>query len=163
MVGFSITAEQLAARVKEYVTSSAYTGWNNLGAAIGGLKGTDLRWANALELKNAVESAFIEKFGAKQSGKPAPKVGFTPTISIHSINPVRRNPRKKLPTLQRHLRSLPLLHRPPVQSSRRASWAISIKSAVTPRFIPICANSTSARQRALSTLVSLLSQTDSFT
>ena len=80
--GFSITAEQLAARVKEYVTSSAYTGWSNLGAAIGGLKGTDLRWANALELKNAVESAFIEKFGAKQSGKPAPKVRDTPPFGL---------------------------------------------------------------------------------
>ncbi|EJF62807.1 glutaminyl-tRNA synthetase [Dichomitus squalens LYAD-421 SS1] len=72
-VGFSITAEQLAARVTEYISSSAYTGWNNLGAAIGGLKNTDLRWANALELKNAVEKAFTEKFGAKQSGKPAAK------------------------------------------------------------------------------------------
>ncbi|RDX53657.1 glutaminyl-tRNA synthetase [Lentinus brumalis] len=72
-VGFSITAEELVARVKEYVASSAYTGWNNLGAAIGGIKGTDLRWANALELKNAVESAFTEKFGAKGAAKPKAK------------------------------------------------------------------------------------------
>ncbi|KAI0722233.1 glutaminyl-tRNA synthetase [Cerioporus squamosus] len=69
-VGFSITAEELVTRVKDYVASSAYTGWNNLGAAIGGLKATDLRWANALELKNAVESAFTEKFGAKGAAKP---------------------------------------------------------------------------------------------
>lgn len=75
--GFSITTEQLAARVKEYVASTTYTGWNNLGAAIGGLKSTDLRWANALELKNAVESVFTEKFGAKQSGKPPPRVCFS--------------------------------------------------------------------------------------
>ena len=72
--GFSITAEELANRVKEYVSSSAITGWNNLGAAIGGLKATDLRWANALELKNAVESAFTEKFGAKGAAKPKGKV-----------------------------------------------------------------------------------------
>ncbi|RPD66742.1 glutaminyl-tRNA synthetase [Lentinus tigrinus ALCF2SS1-7] len=72
-VGFSITPEELVARVKEYVASSAYTGWNNLGAAIGGLKATDLRWANALELKNAVESAFLEKFGAKGTAKPKGK------------------------------------------------------------------------------------------
>ncbi|TFK82061.1 glutaminyl-tRNA synthetase [Polyporus arcularius HHB13444] len=72
-VGFSITAEELVARVRDYVASSAYTGWNNLGAAIGGLKGTDLRWANALELKNAVESAFTEKFGAKGAAKPKAK------------------------------------------------------------------------------------------
>ena len=61
-------------RVKEYVASSAYSGWNNLGTAIGGLKGTDLRWANPLELKNAVENAFTEKFGAKGTAKPKGKV-----------------------------------------------------------------------------------------
>ncbi|KAI0663222.1 glutaminyl-tRNA synthetase [Cubamyces menziesii] len=72
-VGFSITAEELVNRVKEYVASSAYSGWNNLGAAIGGLKGTDLRWANPLELKNAVENAFTEKFGAKEASKPKGK------------------------------------------------------------------------------------------
>ncbi|KAI0751547.1 glutaminyl-tRNA synthetase [Daedaleopsis nitida] len=72
-VGFSITPEELLVRVKDYLASSAYTGWNNLGAAIGGLKGTDLRWANALELKSAVEKAFVEKFGAKEAAKPKGK------------------------------------------------------------------------------------------
>ncbi|OJT10371.1 hypothetical protein TRAPUB_13130 [Trametes pubescens] len=72
-VGFSITAEELATRVKEYVTSSALAGWNNLGQAIGGLKSTDLRWASPLELKNAVEAAFLEKFGAKEAAKPKGK------------------------------------------------------------------------------------------
>ncbi|KAI0774072.1 glutaminyl-tRNA synthetase [Fomes fomentarius] len=85
-VGFSITSEELLARVKEYVATSSYTGWNNLGAAIGGLKGTDLRWANALELKSAVEKAFLEKFGAKEAAKPKSKepkkeVTSTPTAS----------------------------------------------------------------------------------
>ncbi|KAH9927190.1 glutaminyl-tRNA synthetase [Epithele typhae] len=72
-VGFIITPEQLAARVKEYVSSAALTGWNNLGVAIGGLKNTDLRWANALDLKKAVEDAFVEKFGAKETAKPKGK------------------------------------------------------------------------------------------
>ncbi|OSC98990.1 glutaminyl-tRNA synthetase [Trametes coccinea BRFM310] len=72
-VGFSITPEELVKRVKEYISSSSFTGWNNLGAAIGGLKGTDLRWANPLELKNAVESAFTERFGAKEAAKPKGK------------------------------------------------------------------------------------------
>ncbi|KAI0650231.1 glutaminyl-tRNA synthetase [Trametes meyenii] len=72
-VGFSITVEDLAIRVKDLIESSAFTGWNNLGAAIGGLKGTDLRWANPLELKTAVEKAFVEKFGAKETAKPKGK------------------------------------------------------------------------------------------
>ena len=72
--GFSVTPAELAAQVKEYVASSAATGWANLGATIGALKGTDLRWANPLELKNAVEAAFIDKFGAKEAAKPKGKV-----------------------------------------------------------------------------------------
>ncbi|KAI0824720.1 glutaminyl-tRNA synthetase [Trametes gibbosa] len=68
-VGFAVTAEELVNRVRDYIASSAHTGWNNLGVAIGGLKSTDLRWANPLELKNAVESAFTEKFGAKEAAK----------------------------------------------------------------------------------------------
>lgn len=62
--------------MKEYVASSALAGWNNLGQAIGGLKSTDLRWASPLELKNAVEAAFLEKFGAKEAAKPKGKVSL---------------------------------------------------------------------------------------
>ncbi len=72
--------------MKDYVASSAYTGWNNLGAAIGGLKGTDLRWANALELKNAVESAFTEKFGAKGAAKPKAKVRPYYSTSVDGVH-----------------------------------------------------------------------------
>ncbi|CCM05577.1 uncharacterized protein FIBRA_07804 [Fibroporia radiculosa] len=68
-VGFTITAEQLSARVVEYVASSAASGWSNLGAIIGSLKSTELRWANPLDLKNAVERAFTEKFGPKEAAK----------------------------------------------------------------------------------------------
>lgn len=69
-IGFSITSEQLATRVKDLVASSAATGWANLGATIGALKGSDLRWANPLELKSAVENAFTERFGPKEAAKP---------------------------------------------------------------------------------------------
>ena len=72
--GFSITAEQLAKQVSDYLASAAVSGWVNLGATIGALKSTDLRWANPLELKNAVESAFLEKFGPKETAKPKGKV-----------------------------------------------------------------------------------------
>lgn len=72
--GFSISATELAAKVKDYVTSSTATGWANLGAVIGALKNTDLRWASPLELKNAVEAAFTESFGTKEAAKPKGKV-----------------------------------------------------------------------------------------
>ncbi|KAI0700781.1 glutaminyl-tRNA synthetase [Cytidiella melzeri] len=72
-VGYSITANELAAQVSDYLASIAVSGWSNLGAVIGSLKSTDLRWANPLELKNAVEAAFTDKFGAKEAAKPKGK------------------------------------------------------------------------------------------
>ncbi|TFK55454.1 glutamine-tRNA ligase [Heliocybe sulcata] len=69
-VGYSITPEELYAKVTEYVSSSAVSAWNNLGSAIGSLKGTsELRWANPLELKATVERAFVEKLGPKEAAK----------------------------------------------------------------------------------------------
>ncbi|KAI0346780.1 glutaminyl-tRNA synthetase [Trametopsis cervina] len=72
-VGFSITPVELTAQVSEYLSASAVSGWANLGAVIGALKNTDLRWANPLELKNTVEAAFIDKFGVKEAAKPKGK------------------------------------------------------------------------------------------
>ncbi|KAI0306840.1 glutamine-tRNA ligase [Multifurca ochricompacta] len=73
-VGFSITPEALANAVSEYVTSFAVTGWANMGAVITALKSTpELRWVNPLELKNAVESALTDRFGAKEAAKPKGK------------------------------------------------------------------------------------------
>ncbi|KAI0796906.1 glutaminyl-tRNA synthetase [Abortiporus biennis] len=72
-VGFSITAKELAEKVSSFLSTSTASGWANLGVVIGGLKSTDLRWANPLELKNAVEAAFSDKFGAKEAAKPKGK------------------------------------------------------------------------------------------
>ncbi|KAH9931766.1 glutaminyl-tRNA synthetase [Amylocystis lapponica] len=72
-VGFSITPEQLSTQVNEYVSSNPTSGWENLGATIGGLKGTELRWANPLELKTAVERVFTERFGPKEAAKSKAK------------------------------------------------------------------------------------------
>lgn len=72
--GFSITPAELASQVTEYLAQGVASGWESLGSAINSLKGTQLRWANPLELKNAVESAFIEAFGAKEVAKPKGKV-----------------------------------------------------------------------------------------
>ena len=46
-----------------------------MGAAITALRNTPaLRWANTLEVKNAVESALADRFGAKEAAKPKGKV-----------------------------------------------------------------------------------------
>jgi len=46
-----------------------------MGAAITALRNTPaLRWANPLEVKNAVESALADRFGAKEATKPKSKV-----------------------------------------------------------------------------------------
>lgn len=59
----------------EYIKTNAVSGWANLGAVIGNLKTSpELRWANPLELKNTVERAFSESFGAKEAAKPKAKV-----------------------------------------------------------------------------------------
>ncbi len=75
LIGFSITPPEIAAHVSNYIVSSAVSGWANLGATLGGLRNTpELRWANPLEVKNAVEAAFAERFVAKETAKPKGKV-----------------------------------------------------------------------------------------
>ncbi|KAF9247380.1 glutaminyl-tRNA synthetase [Melanogaster broomeanus] len=74
-VGFTITSDQLDASVKEYIQSNTIAGWANLGAVISGVKNiAAFRWANPLEIKNAVERVFTQTFGAKEAAKPKAKV-----------------------------------------------------------------------------------------
>ena len=48
-----------------------------MGAAITALRNTPgLRWVNPLEIKNAVESALTDRFGAKGDAKPKGKASF---------------------------------------------------------------------------------------
>ncbi|KAH0839954.1 glutaminyl-tRNA synthetase [Lanmaoa asiatica] len=73
-VGFSITPVQLDVFVNEYIQSNSVSGWTSLGAVIGGVKNIpSLRWANPLEIKNAVERVFTQAFGAKEAAKPKAK------------------------------------------------------------------------------------------
>jgi glutaminyl-tRNA synthetase len=73
-VGFSITPEDLYSTVADYIKTAAVAGWTGLGSTITSLKGQPtLRWANPLELKNAVEKAFLENFGPKETAKPKAK------------------------------------------------------------------------------------------
>ncbi|KAJ3576183.1 hypothetical protein NP233_g605 [Leucocoprinus birnbaumii] len=73
-VGFVITSDDILAQAKDYVTSTAVAGWANLGATLGSLRNSPrLRWANPLDVKNAVERVFLETFGPKESAKPKAK------------------------------------------------------------------------------------------
>ncbi|KAJ7228485.1 tRNA synthetases class I, catalytic domain-containing protein [Mycena pura] len=73
-VGFSMSVEELDNQVAKYITSAAVTGWASLGQVISGVKNIpDLRWANALDVKKAVEKVFNDKFGAKETAKPKGK------------------------------------------------------------------------------------------
>ena len=82
--GFSITPEELYSGVVRYVQSNSITGWTSLGSTLAGLKATELRWANALELKNCVEKTFAEMFGAKELSKPKTKVLMVPYFVTHT-------------------------------------------------------------------------------
>ncbi|KAF8917880.1 tRNA synthetases class I, catalytic domain-containing protein [Mucidula mucida] len=73
-VGFTITPEELGEKVSSYLSTTAVAGWNNLGAVISSIRLTpDLRWASAVDVKNAVEQIFVSKFGPKESAKGKPK------------------------------------------------------------------------------------------
>ncbi|KAG6869339.1 hypothetical protein C0993_000092 [Termitomyces sp. T159_Od127] len=73
-VGFSITSEELNDRVTKYIRSKAIAGWSSLGAVISALRATpEIRWANPLDVKNAVEKIFTETFGTKEAAKPKGK------------------------------------------------------------------------------------------
>ncbi|KAF9006565.1 glutamine-tRNA ligase [Cyathus striatus] len=73
-IGFTIAPEELYSHVTQYISSSAVAGWSGLGSVITTLRNSEaLRWANPLEIKNAVEKVFTETFGAKEAGKPKGK------------------------------------------------------------------------------------------
>lgn len=79
VTGFSITSEELDDAVTSYIRENSVTGWPNLGSVISGVKASPaLRWANPLEVKNAVEKAFTETFGTKEAAKPKAKVYYIP-------------------------------------------------------------------------------------
>ncbi|KAL5527371.1 hypothetical protein ACEPAG_6162 [Sanghuangporus baumii] len=69
-VGYNITAEELFSKIDAYISAAALSGWENLSATISALKSSpELRWANPLELKNAVEKVFTNTFGEKAAVK----------------------------------------------------------------------------------------------
>ena len=72
---FSIAPEELYAFVEAHVASNDISGWPSLGPVVSALKNSpELRWAAPLDVKNAVDKAFIAKFGPKASAKSKAKV-----------------------------------------------------------------------------------------
>jgi glutaminyl-tRNA synthetase len=72
---FSIAPEELYALVEANVASNDIAGWTGLGPVVSALKNSpELRWAAPLDVKNAVDKAFIAKFGPKESAKSKTKV-----------------------------------------------------------------------------------------
>lgn len=79
-----------------YIRENAVAGWPNLGSVISGVKARPaLRWANPLEIKNTVERAFIETFGAKETVKPKAKVRCFIYFSSWSPNSRVQEPQKE--------------------------------------------------------------------
>ncbi|WWC61722.1 glutamine-tRNA ligase [Kwoniella dejecticola CBS 10117] len=76
-VGIDITAAQLPDLIKSYVSSlpSPPENWASLGAVLGGIRSgaSDLKWANAGEVKTSLETLFTELFGTKESAQAAAK------------------------------------------------------------------------------------------
>ncbi|KAJ7284000.1 glutamine-tRNA ligase [Mycena rebaudengoi] len=74
-VGFSITAEELDAQISKHVAASAgVAGWASFGQVVSAVKNIpELRWANTLEVKNAVERVFNDAFGPKEAAAAKPK------------------------------------------------------------------------------------------
>lgn len=78
-VGFSISPADLHDQVKTYIATNRIPGWANFGTVISALKTTPgLRWANPLEVKNAVENVFLDTFGPKEAAKRKEKKDSKP-------------------------------------------------------------------------------------
>jgi hypothetical protein len=164
VIGFSITSEELYDAVMSYIRENSVTGWPNLGSVISGVKASPaLRWANPLEVKNAVEKAFTETFGAKEVAKSKAKVYYilcNPCLLL--LIPWCRTLRKRRLRSQRqlHQRSmLALVH--PIENPylKRDSWVLCTSRERTLRPDPNFVSSTCARPMAKSGHVSHRNQT----
>lgn len=81
LTGFSATPEQVAASVRAYVLANkdelAKTSWKGASKAFAQMRTTDeLRWANAVESKGAMDAAYLEVFGPKEVAVKVVKVSY---------------------------------------------------------------------------------------
>jgi glutaminyl-tRNA synthetase len=73
--GFTITPEELRTKIANFISSQSFEpSWDKFSALITGTRNdSELRWANTLEVKNAVEAALTEKLGPKPAAAPKGK------------------------------------------------------------------------------------------
>ncbi|KAL7421559.1 Glutaminyl-tRNA synthetase [Cryptotrichosporon argae] len=74
-VGIDIKASDLPDLLRSYLSSipTPPKSWSDVGSVLGGIKASasDLRWANAVDLKNSVEAMFVELFGTREAAAKA--------------------------------------------------------------------------------------------
>lgn len=76
-LGIELTPEEIYTIFRSLVNAQRIEGWSALQAVISAAKNaTKLRWAPPLDVKNAADRVFTEKFGPKETGKPKAKVGW---------------------------------------------------------------------------------------
>jgi glutaminyl-tRNA synthetase len=91
LLDFSIAPEELYVLVEAHVASNNIAGWTGLGPVVSALKNSpELRWAAPLDVKNAVDRAFIAKFGPKESASAKSKTKVSRYCSS-SVNRRRFN------------------------------------------------------------------------
>lgn len=75
--GVTVNIEQINSVIEEYILSKSPRGWADLGSILSGVKSLpSLRWANSLDVKNAVERILTKTYGPKDQAK-----GKTPKVS----------------------------------------------------------------------------------
>ena len=78
--GVELSPEEILTIFKSLVDTQRIEGWSALQGVITAAKtATRLRWAPPLDVKNAADRVFTEKFGPKEAQKPKPKVGLPPS------------------------------------------------------------------------------------
>lgn len=94
--GINLTDEDISSSVESHLSSNSVAGWPAVTSVLGTLKTTtNLRWANPLAVKTAVERVFTEKFGTKESAKGKPKVETLPFMFFVNLTKcLFRNQRK---------------------------------------------------------------------
>lgn len=73
--GIELTPEEVYAIFLSLLSVQPVEGWSALPNVINAAKAaTKLRWASPLDVKNAADRVFTEKFGPRETSKPKPKV-----------------------------------------------------------------------------------------
>ncbi|OCF36927.1 glutamine-tRNA ligase [Kwoniella heveanensis BCC8398] len=111
-VGVDISAAQLPELLKSYMASlpSPADSWTSLGPILGSIKSgtSDLRWANAAEVKTSLETIFTELFGTKEAAAAAAKAQAAASASKAKSAP-KSKPAAAAPSAEASSSSTPVI------------------------------------------------------